>query len=173
VRRLLLAIVLFTALTACGDDDNDSAGTVARVSSDEPVPTTPVPTTPTTSGPAPASSPSFSATPISPTEGMTTTSLPGFPIDGSSPLVMAAVQDLAQRLGVDPADVTVVDARAVTWGDGSLGCPQPGMQYVQRLVDGTLVILKAGGRTYEYHGGDPLFLCENPRPPSGGGGGTG
>ena len=42
------------------------------------------------------------------------------------------------------------------------------MNYLQVLVDGTLVVLKAGGQHYEYHGGDPLFLCENPRPPSGG-----
>jgi hypothetical protein len=96
--------------------------------------------------------------------------LPGSPIDPATPLVAAAVDDLAGRLGLGPADVNVVAARAVTWGDSSLGCPQPGMQYLQRLVDGTLVVLKAGGRTYEYHGGDPLFLCDHPRPPSGGGG---
>ena len=85
------------------------------------------------------------------------------------PLVVAAVDDLAGRLGIAAADVTVVDARAVTWGDSSLGCPEPGMMYTQELVDGTLVVLEAGGRRYEYHGGDPLALCENPQPPSGGG----
>ena len=36
------------------------------------------------------------------------------------------------------------------------------MMYTQVLVDGTLVVLEAGGRQYEYHGGDPLFLCEHP-----------
>ncbi len=36
------------------------------------------------------------------------------------------------------------------------------MMYTQVLVDGTLVVLEAGGRRYEYHGGDPLVLCENP-----------
>jgi hypothetical protein len=172
VHRLLVAIVLVTVLAACGGDDNDTAGTVAPVSSDEPVPTTPAPTTPTTSRRETSTSPTFSATSLPPAERVTTT-LPGSPIDPSTPLVVAAVDDLAGRLGLDPAAVTVVEARAVTWGDSSLGCPQPGMQYLQRLVDGTLVILKAGGRSYEYHGGDPLFLCENPRPPSGGGGGTG
>ena len=85
------------------------------------------------------------------------------------PLVVAAVDDLAGRLGIAAADVTVVDARAVTWGDSSLGCPEPGMMYTQQLVDGTLVVLEAGGRRYEYHGGDPLALCENSQPPSGGG----
>ena len=47
------------------------------------------------------------------------------------------------------------------------GCPQPRMQYLQRTVDGVLVILEAEGRRYEYHGGAPLFLCENPKAPSG------
>ena len=88
---------------------------------------------------------------------------PGTPIDPTLPLVVAAVDDLAGRLGIEPDEVTVVDARAVTWPDGSLGCPEPGMMYTQVLVDGTLVVLEAGGRRYEYHGGDPLFLCENPQ----------
>jgi hypothetical protein len=142
------------------------------VSSDRPpdesatTPSGPATTEPTSTGSA-TPPPSFSATPVAPSDVVQST-LPGSAIDPTTPLVVAAVADLAGRLGVDPADVTVVAARAVTWGDSSLGCPQPGMQYLQRLVDGTLVILKAGGRTYEYHGGDPLFLCEHPRPPSGG-----
>jgi hypothetical protein len=90
----------------------------------------------------------------------------GFSLDLASALVVHAVADLAERLGLDARDVTVVDARAVTWGDSSLGCPQPGMQYLQRLVDGALVVLEAGGRTYEYHGGSPLQLCEHPKPPA-------
>ena len=82
-------------------------------------------------------------------------------LDPATPLVVAAVVDLARRLGIATGDVTVVEARAVTWGDSSLGCPQPGMKYLPRVVDGTLVVLGAGGRTYEYHGGSPLQLCEH------------
>jgi hypothetical protein len=84
----------------------------------------------------------------------------GTPIDPELPLVQAAVQDLAQRLDVPTEDITVVKALAVTWPDGSFGCPEPGMAYIQVPVDGTLVVLQAGGRRYEYHGGDPLVLCE-------------
>jgi hypothetical protein len=29
------------------------------------------------------------------------------------------------------------------------------------------VVLEVDGRRYEYHGGDPLVLCENPTPPAG------
>ena len=152
VRRLAFAAVLIV-LAACGDED--SAGdTVATV--------------PSVSDPGEASTaPPLSATPLEP--ATTSGSAPGFALDPSMPLVVAAVDDLAGRLGIAAADVTVVDARAVTWGDSSLGCPEPGMMYTQQLVDGTLVVLEAGGRRYEYHGGDPLALCENPQPPSGGG----
>jgi hypothetical protein len=87
----------------------------------------------------------------------------GTPIDPTLPLVVAATEDLAGRLGIEPDAVTVVDARAVTWPDSSLGCPEPGMLYTQVLVDGTFVVLEAEGRRYEYHGGDPLFLCEQPK----------
>ena len=83
-----------------------------------------------------------------------------FPLDPSSPLVQATVADLATRLDVPPGEVTIVDARAVTWGDSSLGCPQPGMRYLQRVTDGSLVILEAGGVHYRYTGGSPLTLCE-------------
>jgi hypothetical protein len=116
----------------------------------------------------PTTPPTFTATPITPDAVVSTPPAPGFPLEPTLPLVTAAVDDLAGRLGIEPSDVTIVDARSVTWGDGSLGCPKPGMMYTQVLVDGTLVVLKAGGKQYEYHGGDPLVLCENPRPPSGG-----
>jgi len=73
------------------------------------------------------------------------------------------IADAAQRAGVDPADVTVVSAEARTWGDGSLGCPQPGMYYTQVTVDGYQVIVSAGGNTYDYRvGGGRPRLCENP-----------
>nr|WP_297427498.1 hypothetical protein [uncultured Actinotalea sp.] len=78
-----------------------------------------------------------------------------------------AVADLAERLGVEPGEVAVVRDVAVTWPDGSLGCPAPGMAYTQALTPGRLVVLEAAGTTVEYHSGGRrgLFLCENPQPP--------
>ncbi|MEU4605693.1 hypothetical protein AB0F43_22145 [Kribbella sp. NPDC023972] len=78
--------------------------------------------------------------------------------------VERARTDLANRLGVDPGQVTVVSSSEVTWPDGSLGCPQPGMVYTQALIDGSRIILEAGGKQYHYHSGGsrPPFLCENP-----------
>jgi hypothetical protein len=78
------------------------------------------------------------------------------------PLVSQAVDDLAQRLRLEPAQIEVIEARAVVWPDASLGCPQPGMRYIQVPQDGALVRLRAAGQDYEYHsgGGQGLFLCE-------------
>ena len=73
------------------------------------------------------------------------------------------VTDAAQRAGVEPAEVTVVSAEMRTWGDSSLGCPQPGMYYTQATVDGYRVIVSAGGKTYDYRvGAGQPRLCENP-----------
>lgn len=79
-----------------------------------------------------------------------------------------AVDDLAQRLGVASSQIRVVTQEEVTWRDGSMGCPQPGMMYPQVLTDGTRVVLEVDGRQYEYHAGGrrSAFLCENPEPPT-------
>ena len=81
-------------------------------------------------------------------------------------LLDAIKKDLAARTGADPASIEVVRAQAVVWNDGSLGCPQPGMEYTQMLVDGYWVVLRYGGQDYDYRatqsgyfllcGGNPL-----------------
>ena len=82
--------------------------------------------------------------------------------------VAAAVADLATRQQIDLGEVKVVQATAVQWRDGSLGCPQPGMSYIQAITPGFLLVLESQGVRYEYHGGaaGPLTLCENPQPPA-------
>ncbi|MFK4084650.1 hypothetical protein ACI2LF_11110 [Kribbella sp. NPDC020789] len=79
--------------------------------------------------------------------------------------VEQATADLATKLGVQAAGVKVVSAEEVTWSDGSLGCPEPGMRYTQALVNGMRIVLEADGKRYEYHSGGarPPFLCENPQ----------
>jgi hypothetical protein len=72
-----------------------------------------------------------------------------------------ALQDAARRTQREPAQLRVTLAEAVTWPDGSLGCPQPGRQYTQVLVDGYRILIVAGTATLEYHAsvrGQP-FLC--------------
>jgi hypothetical protein len=80
------------------------------------------------------------------------------------PLIDVAIADLAQRLAIDPAAVSVAEAMTVVWPDRSLGCPRPDMQYLQVPQDGFLIRLRAQGRTFSYHGGGSRapFLCESP-----------
>lgn len=82
------------------------------------------------------------------------------------PLIQMAKSDLAKRLRIPEATIKVLEARAVVWPDASLGCPQPGMMYIQIPFEGGLIRLEAGSQEYNYHSGgkEGLFLCE----PSGG-----
>ena len=77
------------------------------------------------------------------------------------PIVAPAKADLATRLRVQAVELEVISAEEVTWPDGSLGCPEPGMSYTQALVDGSKVVLGHEGRVYVYHAGDDgqPFLC--------------
>ena len=72
---------------------------------------------------------------------------------GLQALIRAALTDAAQRSGVDERMLKVISAEAVTWPDGSIGCPQPGMLYTQALVPGYRIRIDAGGRVLDYHAG--------------------
>lgn len=78
--------------------------------------------------------------------------------------VAAARDDLGERLGVPAGEIELLEARHVTWPDSSVGCPQPGMAYLQVLTPGVLVRLGFEGREYRYHGGrrGAPALCLNP-----------
>jgi hypothetical protein len=74
------------------------------------------------------------------------------PVTGEAPaeLVLRIREDLAQRTGVDPPVPVLVRAEAVTWPDGSLGCPAPGMEYTQALVPGYWIVFSHDGQEYDY-----------------------
>ncbi|GJM40801.1 MAG: hypothetical protein DHS20C20_10830 [Ardenticatenaceae bacterium] len=90
---------------------------------------------------------------------------PGNP--GIKEPVAQAMADLSQRLSVSVDDIEMVSLQEVTWRDGSLGCPEPGVAYTQALVDGQQLVLQVAGIEYHYHsgrGGDFIY-CSNPVPP--------
>ena len=78
-------------------------------------------------------------------------------------LLVAIKADLAGRLSIHPQAITLVKAEAVTWGDGSLGCPAPGEAFTQVLVDGYHIILAAETREYDYRASQSGFfkLCQS------------
>lgn len=78
--------------------------------------------------------------------------------------------DAAQRTSVTPDKVKILAVEAVTWADGSLGCPEPGMMYAQALVRGYRITVDAAGTTLDYHAGPQSRFVHCPperaQPPS-------
>jgi hypothetical protein len=73
----------------------------------------------------------------------------------------AALVDASQRTGHPRTKLKLIAAAAVTWRNGALGCPQPGMLYTDALVPGYRVVIEAAGQRLDYHAsarGEPL-LC--------------
>lgn len=82
-------------------------------------------------------------------------------IDLPASVIEPVVAEVARLAGIPVDQVTVVSAEAVTFPDGSLGCPLPGMAYTQVLTDGYKVVAEAGGKTYDFRGAGSTFrLCE-------------
>ena len=83
---------------------------------------------------------------------------------GLQSLIDSATADLAKRLSISSDMIEVVSARSIVWPDRSLGCPQPGMGYLQVQADGFRIELRVNDQVYAYHGGEGRgpFLCDNP-----------
>jgi len=74
-------------------------------------------------------------------------------------------QDLASRLGLEVDAIKVSGAAPVNWRSGALGCPKPGVSYIDVLVPGIRIIFRVGNEIYRYHAipnGQP-FYCPNDR----------
>jgi hypothetical protein len=105
----------------------------------------------------------------SPTVGLPSETLPtlapGISEGVPSTVIDAAVADAATRAGVSLAEAALVSAEPVTFPDGGLGCPEPGVLYTQVLTPGYRVVVEAGGREYDYRAstrGGTIRWCENP-----------
>jgi hypothetical protein len=70
---------------------------------------------------------------------------------GLDSMMERARQDLAQRLGADPAKIRLGGMRPHRWDDSGLGCPRQGETIKAGPVNGFKLSLKYSGRTYTYH----------------------
>ncbi|MEE4296320.1 MAG: hypothetical protein V2J20_06860 [Wenzhouxiangella sp.] len=85
--------------------------------------------------------------------------------DPRTSLIALAKADLADRFALSVASIDLKQFKAVTWRDGSLGCPAPDGSYTQALVEGYRLVLRHGEIDYHYHAsatGEP-FLCPEER----------
>lgn len=73
--------------------------------------------------------------------------------DNRSQLVEQARENLAERTGTPPEEITVAAVQPTEFEDASLGVPEQGKSYAQVIVPGYIIQLQAGGQTYRYHGG--------------------
>ena len=93
------------------------------------------------------------------------------PVPGTVPeaLLEQIVAAAAAVAGVDPSAVSVVSTEAVIWNNGALGCPKPGVMYIQQIIAGYRVVVEAGGQRYDYRVGSSGVpkLCEGSMPAGG------
>lgn len=163
---LTAALALSLTLAACGTESAEPGGSAGPTAT---ATTTPAPTTDeeamTSSGPK---DPNPGLVPV-PTADLPIGDVPSQVLE--RPEVQAAIEAEAERTGVEPDAVTVAGFAEVTWRDGSLGCPVPGMMYTQALVPGQQLVLEVDGNYASYHAGrDKIFnYCANPQPPTPGG----
>lgn len=167
-RALVLAAVLTVALAGCGQtttDTPDGAGGGSSPSTSAPSSTAPDDSTTTSEDTVPKPSP------IPAPGGGGDVGLPTGPVPDSvreRPDVAEAIKAEAERTGASVDDVTVAGFAEVTWSDGSLGCPQPGMMYTQALVPGYQLVLSVDGQLASYHAaqGKSFSYCASPVRPS-------
>jgi len=122
--------------------------------------TTPTPqSTPATIPPSPKST--VTSPPIPSPELLGVATLSAAEVQGlTHPGIRAAFVDLRQRVGEELEQVQIGRAEQVTWSDSSLGCPEPGMAYLQVLTEGIWLVLSYQEKVFDYRvTGNDGALC--------------
>ncbi|MEK6752472.1 MAG: hypothetical protein AABZ00_09420 [Chloroflexota bacterium] len=83
------------------------------------------------------------------------------PDPNAQQVIQIAMNNLAKKLQINADQIRISSMEAVTWPDGSLGCPQLGGMYTQVITPGYKLILEANGKPYPYHTDDKetVILC--------------
>ena len=62
-----------------------------------------------------------------------------------------AIDTLARELGVSRESIEVDTVKAIEWRDSSIGCPKPGVAYLDVVTPGYKVILRVGKEIHVVH----------------------
>ena len=73
------------------------------------------------------------------------------PDEASAKLVSLVKEHLAKQLQIPADQIVLSDVKSVVWRDAGLGCPKPGVDYIQMEIPGYNILLEANGQTYTYH----------------------
>lgn len=81
-------------------------------------------------------------------------------------MVDKAREHMAKKFAIAVDQITVFSVQATLWPDAGLGCPQQGISYAQVETPGYLILLEAGGQTYNYHTDttETISLCSTNSP---------
>jgi len=58
--------------------------------------------------------------------------------------------EVASDSGMDIGEITLERAEEATWSDTAMGCPQPNVNYMQRIVSGFWVVMHAGQEEFDF-----------------------
>ena len=80
--------------------------------------------------------------------------------DAERGAALLAIDTLATELGIPRETIEVDTVRAMDWRDSSLGCPKPGVAYLDVITPGYKVILRVDGVIHVVHeAGKRAFVC--------------
>ena len=146
-RTCMIGLLALSVLTACAAPPAGPAfSPLSPIATPVPADTTSGTVVP--EGPMPTLTPKTAAPGVTPGQRQDTRDL--------------ALTDLAAKLGVTPAEITVKAVEPIEWPDASLGCPQSGMMYAQVITPGYRIVLEVNGKSYEYHtGGGGIVRCQS------------
>ena len=71
--------------------------------------------------------------------------------DTERAVALLAIDTLAADLKVPREKIELDTVRAIDWRDSSLGCPKPGMAYLDVITPGHKVTLRVDGQIYVVH----------------------
>ena len=77
-------------------------------------------------------------------------------------MAVAAIDALAADLKIPKEKIQVDTIRAVDWSNSSIGCPKPGVAYLEVITPGHKVTLRADGQVYVVHEAkERAFVCHD------------
>lgn len=85
---------------------------------------------------------------------------PSCPEKEQAQAVEQARTALAKKLGLEEKQLVLESAKAATWGNASLGCPEPDRMYAQVVTKGYAVVFSADGKQHKVHvAGKRIVFC--------------
>lgn len=163
ILTVLPGVAALIVSTACAQKTESTAvaiPTATPVATATPEPSPTPSTTPTPKpNPTASSTPRPTAIPLAtPTAAPTATPTP----EPSLASAKAAAL-LVSVLGVPAASVTFESIKPMQWPNAAIGCPESGKVYPQVIVPGWMIILRHGGKLFEYHAdrdGVSVITCD-------------